>query len=213
MPGCSDSFSVFLPGACPCFHPILASFLCWSLCRSSLFIHAGLLAFLSEFLFVGLLHSWPPPKKVILDYLPAFLSPSSLQAFIPWYSTKQIPEQAKVCSPEVRSSELAAHLHCPKDNELHHFMVTAARLPLSFTFPTSSSLLVRTRSSIEPLIAGSSVTWRRKLSPMHSRNLFDYLCHAVLSCQQISGWLKFPMRSRACECEAAPICLERASSP
>ena len=78
---------------------------------------------------------------------------------------------------------------------------------LSFTFPTSSSFLVRKRSSIAPLLNGSSINWKRKLSSVHSRNLLDCLCHAVLSLQQISGWLKSPMRTRACECEAAPICL------
>ena len=42
------------------------------------------------------------------------------------------------------------------------------RLRLTFTFPTSPSLLVRTRSSIAPLLVGSSVTWQRKLSSTHS---------------------------------------------
>ena len=65
-----------------------------------------------------------------------------------------------------------------------------ARLSLIFTFPTSPSLLVRTRSSIAPLLVGSSITWRRKLSSTHSRNLLDCLHPAVLSCQQTSGWLK-----------------------
>jgi len=71
------------------------------------------------------------------------------------------------------------------------------RLPLSFTYPTSPSLLVRTRSSIAPLPIGSSITWRRMLSSIHSRNLLDFLCLAVLSLQQILGWLKSPMRTRA----------------
>ena len=38
----------------PCFHPLQASFLCLSLARSSLLIHAGLLAFLPDFLLVGM---------------------------------------------------------------------------------------------------------------------------------------------------------------
>ncbi|CAN0052273.1 unnamed protein product [Bubo scandiacus] len=58
------------------------------------------------------------------------------------------------------------------------------RLPLSFTFPASPSLLVRTRSSIAPLLIGSAITWRRKLSSTHSRNLLDCLCPAVLSLPQ-----------------------------
>ncbi|KAM9262740.1 SOSS complex subunit C isoform 1-T1 [Morus bassanus] len=35
------------------------------------------------------------------------------------------------------------------------------RLPLSFTFPTSPSLLVRTRSTIAPLLFGSSFTSKK----------------------------------------------------
>ncbi|KAK4812888.1 LOW QUALITY PROTEIN: hypothetical protein QYF61_024244 [Mycteria americana] len=54
-----------------------------------------------------------------------------LQDFIPWYSTKQIPEEAKVCFPEDQGSELAVHPpRCRKDLELHHFMVTAAKAAL-----------------------------------------------------------------------------------
>ncbi|KAK4828058.1 hypothetical protein QYF61_023118 [Mycteria americana] len=59
-----------------------------------------------------------------------------LQGFIPRYSTKQIPEEAKVCSPEVQGSELAVHPpQCPKDLELHHFMVTAAKAALELHIP------------------------------------------------------------------------------
>ncbi|KAJ7410452.1 hypothetical protein BTVI_53284 [Pitangus sulphuratus] len=45
--------------------------------------------------------------------------------------SKQIPEEAKVCSPEVQGNELAVHPpSCPKDLELYHFMVTAAQTAL-----------------------------------------------------------------------------------
>ena len=45
--------------------------------------------------------------------------PLPSRAFIPWYSTEQVPEEAKVCSPEVQSIELAVHPpRCPKDLEL-----------------------------------------------------------------------------------------------
>lgn len=52
-----------------------------------------------------------------------------------------------------------------------------------FTIPVSSSLLMRTRSSITPLLAGFSIPWRRKLPSMHFRNLLDCLCSALLSFQ------------------------------
>ncbi|KAK4832223.1 hypothetical protein QYF61_021070 [Mycteria americana] len=65
-----------------------------------------------------------------------------LQGFIPWYSTKQIPEETKACSPEVQGSELAVcPPQCPKDLELHHFMVTAAKAALELHIP-SEPLLV-----------------------------------------------------------------------
>jgi len=51
------------------------------------------------------------------------------------------------------------------------------RLPLSF--PTSPSLLARTRPSIAPLLVGSSVAWRRKSSSTHSRNLLVEVVLAV----------------------------------
>ncbi|PKU42448.1 hypothetical protein llap_7248 [Limosa lapponica baueri] len=52
------------------------------------------------------------------------------------YSTKQIPEEAKVCSPEVQGSELSMCLpRYPKDLELHHFVVTAAKAALELHIP------------------------------------------------------------------------------
>jgi len=73
--------------------------------------------------------------------------------------------------------------------------------------PTSPSLLVRPMSSITFLLVGSSITWRRKLSSTHSRNLLDCLCPAMLSLEKMSGWLKSTMRIRAFEHEASPIWL------
>ncbi|KAM9634999.1 uncharacterized protein ACIBXB_015978 [Morphnus guianensis] len=62
---------------------------------------------------------WTPPKGCI-----------------PWYSTKQIPEEAKLCSPEVQGSELAVRPpRHPKDLELHHFMVTEAKAALELHIP------------------------------------------------------------------------------
>ncbi|KAK4822575.1 hypothetical protein QYF61_017161 [Mycteria americana] len=96
--------------------------------RSSLFIHAGLLVF-----FAWLPLCWDASLLSLEEH------------FIPWYSTKQIPEEDKVCSPEVQSSELAVRPPwCPKDPELRHFMVTAARAALEFHIPH------------QPLLAGDN---------------------------------------------------------
>jgi len=43
------------------------------------------------------------------------------------------------------------------------------------------------------------ITWLKKLSSMHSRNLLDCLQLAMLLFQQMSGWLKSPSRTRAYE--------------
>lgn len=67
------------------------------------------------------------------------LSGSSLQSFILWFSTKEIPQEVKVCSPQVQGSELAAHSPgCPKDPELHHFIVTVAKAALEHHIPYQS---------------------------------------------------------------------------
>ena len=123
-------------------------------------------------------------EEEILQYYPAFLGPSSLQGFVPWYSTEQITEEAKVFYPEVQGSKLAVSPSCcPNGLELHHFMGTVAKSAFELHIPTSPSLLVRARSSIASLLGVSSISWSRKLSSMHSRNLLDCFCPAVLSLQ------------------------------
>ena len=80
-------------------------------------------------------------------------------------------------------------------------------LPPTFTSSTSPSLFVNTRSSRAPFFVGSSTTCIRKLSSMLCRSVLDCACIAVWSSQLMSGWLKSPMRTRACDCEAACSCL------
>jgi len=137
----------------------------------------------------------------------SFLGPSALQDLILWDSFRKIPEEAKVSSPVVQTRGLA---FCPapssQDHELHYLMVTAARLPSAFTSP-SPALFVSRRSSRARLLIGFSIPCVRKLSSILSRNLLDFLCPAVLSLQQISGWLKSLTRTRVCTCEIASSCL------
>ena len=47
-----------------------------------------------------------------------------------------------------------------------------------------------------PLLINSSTTCIRKLSLLLCRNFLDCVCLAVWSFQQMSGWLKTPMRTR-----------------
>lgn len=75
-------------------------------------------------------------EEVIVDYQPAFFFPSSLQGFISQYSTRQVPEEPKVCFPKVPGTELAVHHpHCPEDIKHHHFMVTVDRASLELHIP------------------------------------------------------------------------------
>jgi len=77
------------------------------------------------------------------------------------------------------------------------------RLPPSLTSLMSSLALVTIRSSIASPLAGLSITWLKKFSSTHSRNLLDCLQLAVLLFQQMSGWFKSPSRVRDCEHEAS----------
>ena len=76
--------------------------------------------------------------------------------------------------------------------------------------PTSPFLLVTTRPSNTPFLIGFSTTCVKRLSSMLFRNHCVHL--AVLSFQQISGWLKPPMRTKAYIREATFSCLLKASS-
>lgn len=90
----------------------------------------------------------------------------------------RIIEQTKVCSPEVQDRELDVHPPCcPKGLE-HHFTVTEAKAALELHI-LQPLLVGENQIHTVPPLLGSSITWRRKLSPMHSRNLLDCSCIGV----------------------------------
>lgn len=100
---------------CCCFQLLYASFSHLILVRSLLFIFTGLPPPLSDFLHFGM-GQWRRWSLKIRQF-----SWTPLQGHIPWDSTKQIPEQAKVCSPEVKSCDPAFCLVlCSQGSELHH---------------------------------------------------------------------------------------------
>lgn len=112
---------------------------------------------------------------------------SSLQGFLPCYSTKEIPEETKACSLDVQGSELAVcPPPCPKDLKLHLFMVTVAQASLELHIPLQLLLTCENEVQHASLLVVSSITWRRKLSSRHSRNLLSCLCSSVLSLQWMS---------------------------
>lgn len=61
-------------------------------------------------------------------------------------------------------------------------------------------MFVSVRSSSQPLIVDSLISFVRNLSSMHSPNP-DCLCPALLLLQQILGWLNSPPKTRVCKCE------------
>lgn len=149
IPSCSDIFSIFPP--CP--QAILAS----TLCR--LPIHPrrppGIFVWL-------LLSHW-----AIIEYYQAFLGLSFLQGFISLYSTKNILENGKVCSPEVQDSELAVRSpSCPKDLEL--------------ILNSTISWLLQVRGSTSQRITDKSLSIPYSF-PWIPHNLLHYHTHFVKS--------------------------------
>lgn len=175
--------------------------------RSSLLIHAVLLASFLDFLITGIHCSWTRRRKSLCVNF-AFLSPLPYRAY--FHGILPSRSRIKRINPGVLKSRIVSLLWkppcCPKDL----FKVPAAQAALGLHVPTTASLVMRTRSSISPHLAGSSITWSRKFSAMHSRNLMDFLCPSALLLQEILRWLKSSMRTS--ECEAAPVCLQMASS-
>lgn len=99
--------------------------------------------------------------EAILEYQPAFLGPSSLLGIIPWDWPKKIPEETEICSLESQGNVLALHPpHCPKGPQLHHSMVQAA---LELHTSHQPFHFDGNRSSLAPVLLGSSLPWRRKL--------------------------------------------------
>lgn len=103
---------------------------------------------------------------------------------------KQIPKEAKICSPEVQVSEpVQCPPCCPKAFELHHFSHCSQGCPWSSCFSSFlMTLMVRTRSTIAPLLIGSFVSWRTKLPSTHSRNLWIACVLPCSSNRYSGGW-------------------------
>lgn len=110
-PGSLDNFSVFLLG------------------YQSLLVPSVGFLFLLEFVQELLVHPCRPPgvsawpflcwdalllhlEEVVLEYWLTFLDTCSLQGFVPWYSTKQIPWRCQKSALEIQCSELAVHPLC-----------------------------------------------------------------------------------------------------
>ena len=151
-----------------CFHFLYNPVLCLSFARSFLFIHTGLLAFLPDFLFLRM-DQFCSLQKVTLECQPTFLDLFTFQVLIPYNSSKQIPEEDKVCSPEVQACGL---------------MVTAAKTAFDLHFPSEPFLVCEyeVQQSIHHWLL-CQLCQDVFINAIHE--LLDCLCTAVLSLQLV----------------------------
>lgn len=91
----------------------------------------------------------------------------------------------------------SALTHILQDCEFHQCMITAAQAASNYL------ALLTIRSSFATPPVGLSITWLKKISTVNSRTSLGCLQLSVLPFHQISEWLKFPSRMRACECDAS----------
>jgi len=133
-----------------------------------LFIHAGLLAFLPVLFFVGM------HLKVILEYKQLFgaLFPSSA---LP-HGTLQSRFSKRPTSALLKCTAVSLLCTLLSILRILNFTISWSLLLLTFTF----FFLVRMRTSIVPVFIDSYITWRRKLSSTHSKNLL--ISYALLFC-------------------------------
>lgn len=175
----------------PCFHPLYASFLCLSLTRSILLIYTGLLALLPDFLLAGMNSSWAWRRWSLIINKLSWTPLPSRALFHGTHPNGSWRGQSSL----VWTLGLWACLLHSFLPDLHHLMVATAKA-------ANKPFIGVMRSNRAWLFIGPRCfLWRESL--VYSRKLLDCLCLAMLSLQQISGWLKFPMRTRACEREVA----------
>jgi len=127
-----------------------------SLSRSSLFIHAGLLLFLPDFLFVEMHCSWAGRRWSWI--LTSFLGPLFPPGLYPMVLYRAGPCRGQSLTSRVVSL-LCALLAALRDRNSTISWSLQPRLPLCFTFPTSPFLVVRTKSSLAPLLMGRDIRW------------------------------------------------------
>lgn len=118
---------------CPCFHLLYASFLCFNLVSSNVFIHADLLAFLNIFLLVEMdcCETWRWSFNIHqLSWVPLL--------FIQWDTSKQIHEE-QVCCSVVQNCDLP---FCPPSIPSQYWTLLSLSLqprpPSAFTVAESS---------------------------------------------------------------------------
>lgn len=83
------------------------------------------------------------------------------------------------------------------------------RLALIIKFPTTSSLLLNSRSNCASPFIDQSITFIKNLPFTPSRSLLSWLHRAMLPFQQMLGKLKFCSVNKVCVMETSSSCLEK----
>ena len=163
---------------CTCFHPAWV-FLYLSLARSYLFIHIGLLMFSPDIIFGGMHPSWAWKVWWLninhLSWAP-LPSRSSLCGIFLSRSLKS-PKYALLTSRVMNLIFTLLLAFWILDSTISWAL--KSRLPVTIISATSHSS-VSMRCSRTPLLLGSSITWRKKLSPMHPTT--SCTAYALLNC-------------------------------
>lgn len=97
-----------------------------------------------------------------------------------------------------------------QDPELHHPTVTAPKTAPSPHSCSQTFFVCSYRSSNIHSWLLQHLSHEAIVSVL--RNLLDCVCLALWPFQQISVWLKYPVRTRACDYEATFTGLQKASS-
>ena len=164
--------------------------------RSSLFMHAGILEFLPDFLFVGMPCSWAW-RRWSLNMSHISWAPLPFRALS---NGTLLSRSLKGLESALLKSRVVSLLHTLLAalrilNSIISWPLQP-RLPLSFTFPTSPSLLVGTKPSITPLLLGSAlVFWRLKyrlkkvwFSPVGRKQEWWMNVYAISVMYSPQGW-------------------------
>ncbi|KAK4813629.1 hypothetical protein QYF61_014389, partial [Mycteria americana] len=184
--------------ACPCFHCLCSSLLLFSLTSRSRLSHAGLFPSLPDFLHLGTESSctlW----KASLKICQLCSAPLSLRTISQGILLNNSLKSWKFAF--LKFGVLTILLACPISLRTVNSTNAASNLDVTDELTCIGDHQVQYR--IPSGRGCGSITWLKKLSSMHSRSLPDCLQLAMLLFQQMSGWLKTPSRTRACEREAS----------
>lgn len=162
--------------------------LCLSFDKSSLFICLAILPLLLDVLLTRADHSWTWRKRSL----------KTNQLFC----CLQVPEQTRVCSPQVQGCCPAiCFIPSSYHPEFHHLMVIAAMTAPAFTFLAIFFWFVSMSLNRASSLIGSLITYVRRQLLGSSRDLLDCFC---LPFQQLPGWFKLPWQLQSANLRLLP---------